>query len=273
MKQTKVGKGTRSNKLPLLAYFFGILRMEFLWLDDELLVGWRVCGAGTGVWALQWEPTGCMFTVFPGLDTLVWPVERRSPAAVHTIWLLQLSCPLPAGLETGRTDLDPHVAVLGAAAHHLMIYGLILVFLPKEQMRTLCFYSEFLFTQLRGFCLINMLSDLFLDHLAVLFIMAQFTAYKTYCFTTQTHARTHTDTQANMLTCSSVTRKTATGCGLGTKTFSELSEDAWSREAPSQNVKHFWCQNRQAQALIWGEMMLKQEQHWRCIRPWRFACF
>lgn len=121
--------------------------------------------------------------------------------------------------------------------------------------------------------ILSMLSDLFLNHLAVLFIMAQFTAYETYCFTTQTHARTHTDTQANMLTCSSVTRKTATGCGLGTKTFSELSEDAWSREAPSQNVKHFWCQNRQAQALIWGEMMLKQEQHWRCIRPWRFACF
>lgn len=84
----------------------------------------------------------------------------------------------------------------------------------------------------------------------------QFTAYQAYCFTT------HTPTHTNMLTCSSVTRKTATGCGLGTKTFSELSEDAGSQDAPSQNVKNFRCQNRQAQALIWGEMMLKQLQ--RC---------
>lgn len=42
--------------------------------------------------------------------------------------------------------------------------------------------------------ILSMLSDLFLNHLAVLFIMAQFTAYETYCFTTQTHARAHTQT-------------------------------------------------------------------------------
>lgn len=109
-------------------------------------------------------------------------------------------------------------------------------------------------------CLINMLVYWLLDNVAVLSITPQFTAYEAYCFTT--HTRAHT----NMLTCSSVTRKTATGCGLGTKTFSELSEDARSQDAPSQNVKDFRCQNRQAQALIWGEMMLKQHCRWRLTK-------
>lgn len=84
-----------------------------------------------------------------------------------------------------------------------------------------------------------------------------------------THTRTHT----NMLTCSSVTRKTVTGCGLGTKTFSELSDDAWSQDAPSQNVKNFRCQNRQVQALIWGEMILKELHHSQYILQRGFAFF
>lgn len=82
-----------------------------------------------------------------------------------------------------------------------------------------------------------------IDNLVVLFITAQFTAYEIYCFTKHTWAHT------NMLTCSSVTSKTATGCGLGTKTFSEWSEDAWSQDAPGQNVKNFRCQNRLAQGV------------------------
>lgn len=82
-------------------------------------------------------------------------------------------------------------------------------------------------------CLIIMLVDWLLDNQAVWFIIAQFTQL------TRPIVLPHTRTHRNMLTCSSVTRKTATGCGLGTKTFSELSEDAWSQDAHSQNVKKF----------------------------------
>ena len=56
-----------------------------------------------------------------------------------------------------------------------------------------------------------------------------------------------------MSTRSSVTTETATGCGLGTKTFSELSEVAASQDAASQNVKDFTSQDRQAGVLICGQ--------------------
>ena len=111
----------------------------------------------------------------------------------------------------------------------------------------------------------NMLYDRLLNKQPVLPIIAQFTAHRPHCFTTHTQTCWHAR--------SSVTRKTATGCGLGTKTFSELSEDARSQDAPSQNVKNFRCQNRQAQALIWGEMMLKQQQHSGYLLQRWFACF
>lgn len=73
-----------------------------------------------------------------------------------------------------------------------------------------------------------------------------------------------------MLTRSSVTSKIATGCGLGTKTFSEWSEDAWSQDAPSQNVTNFRCQSRQVQGVdlrrdYVGETMLKKVQRCRQI--------
>lgn len=55
-----------------------------------------------------------------------------------------------------------------------------------------------------------------------------------------------TQKHVDMLICH---EQTATGCGLGAKTFSGWSEDAWSQDAPSQNVTNFRCQNRLAQGV------------------------
>lgn len=73
-----------------------------------------------------WEPTGCMFTVS-------W-IRHLGMAcgemfAVHTICLLQLSCPLPTGPQTRRTDLDPHVTVVSQRCSTFIAF-LVYAFMP-----------------------------------------------------------------------------------------------------------------------------------------------
>lgn len=70
-----------------------------------------------------WEPTGCMFAV-SWIRHLAMACGEMF--AVHTICLLQLSCPLPRGPQTRRTDLDPHVTL--SPSDQLHIYSLFFFF-------------------------------------------------------------------------------------------------------------------------------------------------
>lgn len=155
--------------------------------------------------------------VFPGLDTLVRPVERCSLLAVHTICPLQLSCPLPTGPETGRTDLDPCVTLLHWCSFFMCVLG------------DLCLDIRYF---LRMFCLLNVPKkvspDWSFDQMILLAMLTRAHAYGFYfsvssCAVTWcslliynlatlkfqdllfhpacAHAQTHTNT----MTCSSVT--------------------------------------------------------------------
>lgn len=64
-----------------------------------------------------------------------------------------------------------------------------------------------------------------------------------------------------MLTCSSVTGKSATGCGLGTKTFSEWSEDAASQDAAGRDVENFRRQPVDLRRYYIGDTVLERERH------------
>lgn len=217
--------------------------------------------------------------------------------AVHTICLLQLSCPLPTGPQTRRTDLDPHVAVVSQRCSTFiafLVYAFIL-YLSLNQVHqvsviSMSVPSQALCKKKKTFLSI---SNLIICTCVTTCMFARGHHMWMYCLTDKLAAffcnsavhslwgllfyHTHTCAHANMLTRSSVTSKIATGCGLGTKTFSEWSEDAWSQDAPSQNVTNFRCQSRQVQGVdlrrnYVGEMMLKKVQRCRQILQRRFVC-
>lgn len=64
-----------------------------------------------------------------------------------------------------------------------------------------------------------------------------------------------------MLTRSSVTGKSATGCGLGTKTPSEWSEDAASQDAAGGDVENFRHQPVDLRRYYIGDTVLERERH------------
>lgn len=64
-----------------------------------------------------------------------------------------------------------------------------------------------------------------------------------------------------MLTCSSVTGKSATGCGLGTKTLSEWSKDAASQDAVGRDVENFRRQPVDLRRYYIGDTVLERERH------------
>lgn len=69
-----------------------------------------------------WEPTGSVFAV-SWIRHLAMACGEMF--AVHTICVLQLSCPLPRGPQPRRTDLDPHVTL--SHSDQLHIYSFFLV--------------------------------------------------------------------------------------------------------------------------------------------------
>lgn len=77
-----------------------------------------------------WEPTGCMFAV-SWIRHLAMACGEMF--AVHTICLLQLSCPLPRGPQTRRTDLDPHVTLSLSDQLHIYSFFLRFILLSFQQ--------------------------------------------------------------------------------------------------------------------------------------------
>lgn len=72
-------------------------------------------------------------SVFSGLDTLVRPVERCSSFTLHTVCLLQLSCPLPT-VATDRFRSTRRL-FLADAARRLMCFLVLLFRFWFRQMR------------------------------------------------------------------------------------------------------------------------------------------